>query len=129
MRRALGEWARTNSPVTYWYNKMSPHRAVGSYTNNPGYFDQDTADPGELALFLKIFSELCQICNSHSLIIDHVNFLFGLPEADAKEVCKMFYRENVAKVVVEIVGPDVMRLEKDINTTFTQKLGIIGMVS
>ena len=63
------------------------------------------------------------------IIIDHVNFLFGLPEADAKEVCKMFYRENVAKVIVEIVGPDVMRLEKDINTTFTQKLGIIGMVS
>ena len=127
MRRALGAWARTNSPVTYWYNKMSPHRAAGSSAYNPKYFDQDTEDPGEL-FFLKRLSELCQICNSYSLIIDHVNFLFGLPEADAKEVCKMFYRENVAKVIVEIVGPDVMRLEKDINTTFTQKLGIIGIV-
>ena len=58
-----------------------------------------------------------------------MNFLFGLPEADAMEVCKMFYRENVAKVTVEIVGPDVMRMEKDIKASFTQKLGIIGIVS
>ena len=46
VQRALGEWARTNSPVTYWYNKMSPHRAASSYTRNPGYFDQVTEDPG-----------------------------------------------------------------------------------
>lgn len=39
----------------------------------------------------------------------------------------MFYRENVVKVTVEIVGPDVMRMEKDIETNFTQRLGIIGM--
>ena len=57
-----------------------------------------------------------------------MNFLFGLPEAEAKEVCKTFYRENVAKVTVEIVGPDVMVLEKDIKTSFTQRLGIIGMI-
>ena len=48
-----------------------------------------------------------------------MNFLFGLPEAEAKEVCKTFYRENVAKVTVEIMGPDVMVLEKDIKTSFT----------
>ena len=63
-----------------------------------------------------------------SLATDQMNFLYGLPEAEAKEVCKNFYRENVAKVTLEIVGPDVMRMEKDIKTSFTQKLGIIGMI-
>ena len=52
VQRALGEWAKTNSPVAHWYSKMSPHRAVSSYTRNPGYFNIDIEDPGRLwALF------------------------------------------------------------------------------
>ena len=56
VHRALGEWTRTNSPVTHWYNKMSPHRVATSYTKDSGYFDQDTEDPGKLVLFIKIWN-------------------------------------------------------------------------
>ena len=35
VQRALGEWARSNSPVSYWYNKI-----VASYTYDPEMIGQ-----------------------------------------------------------------------------------------
>ena len=57
---------------------------------------------------------------------DTWSFVYGLPKADAAEVCKAMYRENIAKVTVEIMAPDVLQIKKDIKTTFTQQLGVIG---
>ena len=35
VQRALGEWARSNSPVSYWYNRI-----VTSYTYDPEMIGQ-----------------------------------------------------------------------------------------
>ncbi len=41
-------------------------------------------------------------------------------------VCKERYRNDLAKVTVEVAAPDVMRIEKDIKASFSDQLGVIG---
>ena len=51
---------------------------------------------------------------------------FGLPTAEAIDVCKYRFRNEIAKVTVEIASPDVMELMKDVRVNFSDQLAMIG---
>ena len=53
-------------------------------------------------------------------------FRNGLPEDDAREMCKTMYRESIAKVSLEILDPKVLQIKKDVRTTFSDQLGVVG---
>ena len=36
------------------------------------------------------------------------------------------YRETFAKVTIEILDPMVLQIKKDMKTTFTERLGVVG---
>ncbi len=51
---------------------------------------------------------------------------YSLPHDEAINVCKERYRFDVAKVTVQIVSPNVMRIKKDVKMSFADQLGVIG---
>ena len=101
---ALREWQNTNSPITYWYNMVM--RYLPSNRNRGPLYNPD----------------LLYVTPS-----DQWKFLYGLPEKDAQEMCKTVYRETFAKVTIEILDPMVLQIKKDTKTTFTERLGVVGM--
>ena len=98
---ALGEWERTNSPVTHWYNMVDRYLNFGDPFYNPDFFNVEPSD--------------------------RWTFYYGLPIEDAKEMCKNVYKETIAKVTIEILDPMVLQIKKDVRTTFTDRLGVVGM--
>ena len=58
---------------------------------------------------------------------DRWTFYYGLPKEDAKEMCKTVYKETIAKVTIEILDPMVLQIKKDVSSTFTSRLGVVGM--
>ena len=97
---ALGEWERTNSPISYWYNMVARYLNYGDPFYNPSFFNVEPSDQW--------------------------TFSYGLPIEDAKKTCKTVYRETIAKVTLEILDPMVLQIKKDVRTTFTDRLGVVG---
>ncbi len=52
--------------------------------------------------------------------------LHGLSMTEALKVCRHRYRNDLAKLTVEIIAPDVKKIEKDISASFSDQLGVIG---
>ena len=98
---ALREWERTNSPITHWYNMVDRYLNFGNPFYNPDFFNVEPSD--------------------------RWTFYYGLPIEDAKEMCKNVYKETIAKVTIEILDPMVLQIKKDVRTTFTDRLGVVGM--
>ena len=97
---ALSEWEKTNSPVAYWYNTVDRYLDSGSQFYNPDMISFKSPETW--------------------------TFRNGLPEEEAREMCKTMYRESIAKVSLEILDPKVLQIKKDVRTTFTDQLGVVG---
>ena len=54
------------------------------------------------------------------------NITFGLPTDEAVKVCKFRYTHELAKVSVYISDPTVMSIKKDVKSTFSDQLGVVG---
>ncbi len=54
------------------------------------------------------------------------NFSYGLPTEEAIRVCRQRYRNDVAKLTLQISDPNVMQIRKSIRHTFADQLAIIG---
>ena len=98
---ALDEWQLTNSPIVYWYNMVGKNMNFMKRTFNPDFFNTKPSS-------------------------DIPHFAYGLPLDDAKNMCKIVYKENIAKVTLEILDPKVLQIKKDITATFTDRLGVVG---
>ena len=97
---ALGEWESLNSPITYWYNKVDR--------------------------FLRSNSPLYSPMEVYEEPLDHYKFYYGLPQKHAEAMCKTVYKQDIAKVTLEILDPNVLRIKKDLKTTFASRLGVFG---
>ena len=42
------------------------------------------------------------------------------------KICRSAYKNNVAKVTLQIAEANVLQIKQDIRVTFTDKLGVIG---
>ena len=98
---ALREWQSTNSPITHWYNMVARYLNLGDPFYNPAFFNVKPSD--------------------------YWTYYYGLPEEDAKEMCKTVYKEMIAKVTIEILDPMVLQIKKDVSSTFTSRLGVVGV--
>ena len=97
---ALDEWEKVNSPLAYWYNWVDRFLNMSSPHYNPmeGYEDPS----------------------------DSYHFFYGLPQKQAEEICRATYKQNIAKVTLEILDPRVVRMKKDLKVTFSSQLGVFG---
>ena len=94
---AMRDWEHTHSPLAYW------HMATNEYHIDPrDFFKAEDINPMK------------------------INMSFGLPTDEAVRVCKERYHYDLAKLTVVITEPKVMLIKKDIKTTFTDQLGVIG---
>ncbi len=98
---AMHDWEKTNSPAVYWHRKLFGYEQLWKTYSLP-----ETMIEGHLT--------------------GKINMTYGLPTAEAMEVCKMRFRYEIAKVTVEIASPDVMEIVKDVRVTFADQLGAIG---
>ena len=57
---------------------------------------------------------------------DFHNLEYGLPTEDARVVCGEKYANEVVKLTIQIVDPNIKMIEKDVSATFTDKLGVVG---
>ena len=42
------------------------------------------------------------------------------------KICQSAYKNNVAKVTLQVAEANVLQIKQDIRVTFTDKLGVIG---
>ncbi len=100
MELALSDWEKTHSPMAHWSKVISRHN-----TREPSNFDLSTTATGSTRL------------------------AYGLPaESDAIQMCRHRYRYELAKLTVQIVSPDVMKIRKDVKMSFFDQLGVIGNI-
>ena len=97
----MREWEKTESPSIYWYKKFRAH-------------DQN----GKLH---KITME------DHSSYGYNVPLVHGLPVAEALMKCRELYKNNFAKVTVQISEESVLMTTRDFSVTFAEQLSIISM--
>ena len=57
---------------------------------------------------------------------DTHNLEYGLPPEDARVVCEEKYANEVVKLTIQIVDPNIKMIEKDVSATFNDKLGVVG---
>ena len=50
----------------------------------------------------------------------------SFPQAEMIKICRSAYKNNVAKVTLQIAEANVLQIKQDIRVTFTDKLGVIG---
>ena len=96
----MREWEQTESPSTYWYKKFEAH-------------DQN----GKLH---KITLE--DHSNDFNVPLAH-----GLPVPEALMKCRELYKNNIAKVTIQISEDSVLMTRRDYSITFAEQLSIISM--
>ena len=95
-------WMKTNSPLWSYWAKIINENLKKEFDN----YD---------------LSERVNHISRHNKY-----FYFGLPIAETQSVCRTMMRNDVVKLTVQITEPSVMRIEKDVISTFTDQLGVIG---
>ena len=98
----MREWWEAESPSIYWFKKFKEY----SYENGLGKINLDHFYYEQLNL---------------------VPLINGLPITEAISVCKHLYRNNIAKVIIEISEERVMMTKRDYSVTFAEQLSIISM--
>ena len=96
------EWEKAESPSIYWYRKFKEYNLKGN---------------------------LQKISLDHHFHFhdDMVALIHGLPMTDALTMCKEFYKNNIAKVTIQISENSVLMTTHDFSVTFTEQLSIISM--
>ena len=94
----LKDWQMTHSPLVYWRNQLdSTH-------------------------YLKRYRTLGMSSDGYR----STRMIFGLPWEEGLEICKARFRQDFAKVTIEITDPKVMKIVKDIKISFYDQLGVFG---
>ena len=98
----MREWWEAESPSIYWNKKLNE------------YSHQDSLEKINLGHF-------------YYENLDLVPLIHGLPLTEALTVCKDIYKNNIAKVTIEISEKSVMMTRRDFSVTFAEQLSIISM--
>ena len=96
----MREWEQTESPSIYWYKKFRAH-----------------AQNGKLH---KISIE------DHSTYEHVVPLVHGLPVPEALTKCKELYKNNIARVTIQISDDTVLKTRRDFSVTYAEQLSIIS---
>ena len=97
----MKEWEQTESPSIYWYKKFRAHEEN---------------------------VKLHKISIEDHITYDHtVPLVHGLPVAEALTKCKELYKNNIAKVTIQISEDSVLMTTRDFSITFAEQLSIISM--
>ena len=99
----MREWEKTESPSNYWYKKFRANDQNGELH--------------EISIDDHIDKTYDQI----------VSLSHGLPTSEALTKCKDLYRNNIAKVTVQISEDSVLMTTRDFSVTFAEQLSIISM--
>ena len=100
--KLMTNWMETNSPLWSYWAKMMGENLKKGFENY------------DLSERVRYISQ------------NRKYFYFGLPRAEMHSVCRTMMRNDVVKLTVQITEPTVMRIEKDVISTFTDQLGVIG---
>ncbi len=95
---AVSDWQETSSPVQYWNEEMTD----ANYDKRAGSLDLGNAL--EMA----------------------TNMSYGLRTKEALRVCRRRYRNDIARLTVQIADPDVMQIKRDVKMTFPDLVGVVG---
>ena len=101
--KLMKDWMKTNSPLWSYWAKMLTE---SSPTLRKYFYDYEIPE--------------------HRIIDGEEKFYYALPETEVISVCRSRMRNEVVKLTVQIAEPSVMRIEKDVSSTFTEQLGVIG---
>ena len=101
---AMRDWQRTHSHVGYWSDRMRDYKRLARTLR---------LDETKL-IYHDIYS---------------FNMSYGLPTEDMVEVCKATFSNNIAKLTIQVVDPDVMVIKKGLKVSFTDQIGVIGKLS
>ena len=118
IRRVMLDWERTNSPLwTYWGNLMRDDFEFGERYVIPS--DRE-------------MTECNVMSNDHSRINtsdchQRGTFFYHLPQDEVNSVCKSRYKNDVVKLTLQIAHPTVVKIEKDVSTSFAEIIGVVGM--
>ncbi len=63
-----------------------------------------------------------------STLIMNTNLSYGLPTDEAIRVCRQRYKNDVAKLTLQIADQNVMQIRKSVRLTFSDQLAIIGKI-
>jgi hypothetical protein len=55
------------------------------------------------------------------------NISYGLPTPEAIQMCKDVYSNDIVKLTLQIMDPNVMQINKDVSAKFSDQLGVVGM--
>ena len=101
IQRVMLPWDNTHSSLIYWAQQMT-HMSPG-------------------------WGHLEDIPSVEKTIHDtETSFVYGLPTWEANKVCKLKYRNDVAKITLQIAVPESMQIKRDVRVTFADQIGVIG---
>ena len=100
---AMREWEKAESPSIYWYRKFKAHEQRQSLNKIGLDHTLETLGPGLVRL------------------------VHGLPEKEALTMCRELYKNNIAKVTIQISEASVLMTMRDFSVTFTEQLSVISM--
>ncbi len=95
----MSDWEQTTSPQVHWYSQISA------------------------ANYQHVYKTLRL---EKATLESYTNISYGLPTAEAIRVCKQKYRQDVAKLTIQITDPNVMQIKQDVRVTFADQLAVIG---
>ena len=59
-------------------------------------------------------------------LVRATNISYGLPTDEAIRVCKHRYKNEIAKLTIQISDPTVTKIMKDVKMSFSGMLGVVG---
>ena len=104
----MKEWEKAESPSIYWYKKFKN-------------YGRDQAGQGTS------YKKISRLDHFYYDGLNLVPLVHGLPLKEALTVCKELYKNNIAKVTIEIAEDSVLRTKRDFSVTFAEQLSIISM--
>ena len=99
----MREWGKAESPSVHWYKKFKEHeRKANLHKITLDQFPPEEHDKS-------------------------VPLVYGLPKNEALDMCKKIYKNNIAKVTVQIADNTVLMTMRERSVTFPEQLSIISM--
>ena len=94
----MSEWEQTESPSIYWYRTFAAHHL-----------------------------KLDKISIEDHTTYEHiVPLVHGLPVPEALTKCKELYKNNIARVTIQISEDTVLQTRRDFSVTYAEQLSIIS---
>ena len=99
----MKEWGKAESPSVHWYKKFKEHeRKANLHKISLDQFPPEEHDKS-------------------------VPLVYGLAKNEALDMCKKIYKNNIAKVTVQIADNTVLMTMRERSVTFPEQLSIMSM--